>query len=547
MMEAVGMDNELEWSSKYSPDIDFAMNEPDNFPVMNTSAIQVARQELPDLKIYGYQAYEKLSEEIDAGRASYLGIDISLDRLVVIKEWRRLAGQTPPLDYDNYLLKIDRLQQIDHPSIPRYLNSFATPTGFCVVREYQSGISLAELGDLPASDIRLVADAVLKILTDLHHLTPAVIHQNIKPENIIFISEPTLKIYLVDFGLHSAKGANASIGKPGFTSPPHLLNQSLTSTSDIYSLGVSLICLLTGTATAQVHDLFDRNDRIQFQQLLPPNTDPQLIKSLEMMVEPQHQDRAINPNTIVPVKNHRPSSNQALEELRMSLDDISAPKKKVNWVKWGIGSAVLIGLGLGARLFIFPDDGEPSPADIAKNQAIAEKANFAASDRGQLLKDKRCPNCNFSYQNFAKAELSGAIVSQSIFNGADFSKANMNLAIFKDADLSGANFTKANLQNAAFYGAKFMGTNLVGANLSNAKLVYAKLKGAWLRDANLSRADLKFAEIQQVDLTRANLTGADLSNADLSYTNLRSAILTGAKLEGTILTGATMPDGSTHP
>ena len=508
---------------------------------------KLSGQDLPDLKIYGYQVYEKLSEQIDLGRVSYLGIDISLDRLVVIKEWRRLAGQTPPLDYDNYLPKIDRLQQIDHLSIPRYLNSFATPTGFCVVREYQSGISLAELGDLPASDIRLVADAVLKILADLHRLTPAVIHQNIKPENIIFISEPTLKIYLVDFGLHPARSANASMGKPGFMSPAQLSNQSLTSTSDIYSLGVSLICLLTGTATDRVHNLFDRNYRIQFQQLLPPNTDPQLIKSLEMMIEPQPQNRDVNPNKIVPVKSQRPSSSQALEELRKSLDNVAEPKKKINWVKWGIGVSALLGLGLITRLFIFPDDGELSPAEIAKNQAIAEKANFAASDRGQLLKEKRCPNCNFSYQNFAKAELSGAIVSQSTFNGADFSKANMNLAIFKDADLSGANFTKANLQNAAFYGAKFMGTNLIGANMSNAKLVYAKLKGAWLRDANLSRADLKFADIQQVDLSRVNLTGADLSNADLSYANLRQAVLVGAKLDGAILTGATMPDGSIHP
>ena len=531
----------------YSSDSDFAMNEPDNFPDLNTSAIQVAGQNLPNLKIYGYQVYEKLSEQAGVGRVSYLGIDIKLDRLVVIKEWQRVTGQTPPLDYANYLPEINRLQQIDHLSIPRYLNSFATPTGFCVVREYQSGISLAELGDLPASDIRLVADAVLKILSDLHRLTPTVTHQNIKPENIIFISEPSLRIYLVDFGILPARGFHANAGTPGFMPPAQLFNQRLTSTSDIYSLGVSLICLLTGTPTDRVHDLFDSNYRIKFQHLLPPNTDQQLIKSLELMIDPQPQQRAINPNAIVPVKSHRTSSNQALEELRKSFDDSSASKQKINWVKWGIGISVLLGLGLVTRLFIFPDDGELSPAEIAKNQAIAAKANFAASDRGQLLKEKRCPNCNFSYQNFAKAELSGAVVSQSTFNGADFSKANMNLAIFKDADLSGANFTKANLQNAAFYGAKFMGTNLVGANMSNAKLVYAKLKGAWLRDANLSRADLKFAEIQQVDLTRVNLTGADLSNADLSYANLRQAILVGAKMDGAILTGATMPDGSIHP
>lgn len=522
------------------------MNEPDNFSKMDTAAVQVMGHGLPDLRIYGYQVYEKLSEHIDTGKASYLGLDSNLGRLVVIKEWRRLPGQSPSLDYNHYLPEVERLQQLDHLNIPRYLNSFATSTGFCVVREYQSGVSLAELGDLPPSDIRLVADAVLNILADLHRLKPVVIHHNIKPENIIVKSEPELMIYLVDFGLCPVKGFPVSVSTQGFI-PEHLSTPKLRSTTDIYSLGVSLICLLTGTATSQAQNLFDNNNRLQFQHLLPPNTDPQLIKSLEIMVEPISQQRSGEVTSIVPVKNRRLNSNPVLEELRMSLDNIAEPKQKNKWVPWGIGISLLLGLGLITRLFIFPDDGELSPAQVAKNQEIAQKANFAASDRGQLIKEKRCPNCNLNYQNFSKAELSGAIVPQATFNGANFSNANLNMAIFKDADLSGANFSKANLRQAAFYGAKLVGTNLVGANLTSAKLVYAKLKGAWLRDANLANADLKFAEIQQVDLTRANLTGADLSNADLSYTNLRNAILAGAKLDGTILTGATMPDGSTHP
>ncbi len=523
------------------------MNEPDSSLSLSTSAIQVTRNNLPDLKIYGYQVYEKLSEHNDIGRISYLGIDIKLDRLVVIKEWRRIEGHSSSFDYGDYLPEIERLQQLNHLNIPHYLNSFATPTGFCVVREYQSGVSLAELGDLPQSDIRLVADAVLNILGDLHKSTPLVIHQNIKPENIIFNSEPKLMIYLVDFGLHSSKDPHASMGTPGFISPEQLFNLDLTPTSDIYSLGVSLICLLTGTPTSEAQHLFDDTCRLQFQHLLPANTDPQLINSLEIMVEPNRQQRQIDANNLIPIERHRPSPNQALQDLKMSFDNIPEPKKKIKWVQWGLGVSLLFGLALLVRQFVFPDDGELSPAQIVKNQAIAQKADFAASDRGQLMKEKRCPNCNLNYQNFVKAELSGAIVPQATLNGANFSQANLSLAIFRDADLSGANFSKANLNQAALYGTKLIGTNLTGANLSNAKLVYAKLKGAWLRDANLSNADLKFAEVQQVDLTNANLTGADLSNADLSYTNLRRAILLGAKLDGTILTGATMPDGSTHP
>jgi uncharacterized protein YjbI with pentapeptide repeats len=225
---------------------------------------------------------------------------------------------------------------------------------------------------------------------------------------------------------------------------------------------------------------------------------------------------------------------------------VNRPKPK-SWVRWGIGG-ILLGLGLfGVRQFLVSDGDELSPAQIAKNQEIVKQAEFAASDRGKLLKEKRCTSCNLNYQNFAKAELSGAIVPQSSLIGANFANANLTLAIFQDADLSGANLSKANLQQAAFYGAQLTGANLAGANLTKAKLVYAKLKGSWLRDANLSSADLKFAEFQQVDLTNANLSGADLSNADLSYANLRHAKLTGAKLTATNLTGTTMPDGSIHP
>lgn len=539
------------------------MSESDNFFLINPPVREVDGNDLPDLKIYGYQVYEKLSEHLDFGKISYLGIDLKLDRLVVIKEWRRLdlakpnlaptanfrqQRQIPSLDYGNYLPEIERLQQLDHLNIPRYLNSFATPTGFCVVREYQSGVSLAELGDLPPSDIKLVAEAVLNILDDLHRLTPIVIHHNIKPENIIVNSEPTLKIYLVDFGLHQSQDPHASMGTPGFLPPPFLFSSAQTANPDSYSLGVSLICLITGTATTQAQTLFDNTYRPQFKHLIPGNIDPQSIQFLEKMVVPrrQHQDLELNLNQTALVEN-RSRSNHSRVDLKTGFEQIPKPKRKIKWLPWGIGMSLLSALAfIGYQNMSF-ENSEPSPAEIAKNQAIAQKANFAASDRGQMLKEKRCPNCNLNYQNFSKAELSGVNAPQSNLTGADFSEANLTLAIFRDADLSGANFSKANLHKSAFYGAKLIGTNLVGANLSNSKLVYAKLKGAWLRDANLANADLKFAEVQQVDLTRANLTGADLSNADLSYTNLSKAILVGANLTGTNLTGATMPDGSIHP
>ena len=176
------------------------MNDLDNSALPIESAAE-SMGNLPDLKIHGYQVSEKLSVHSNGNRISYLARENDSERLVVIKEWR-LDRQVPSLDYANYLPEIVRLQQLDDPSIPRYLNSFQTATGFCLVREYQPGVSLAELGTLPPADIRLVTDAVLNILKHLHHLTPVCIHQNIKPENIIVDTETDLAIYLVDFGLY---------------------------------------------------------------------------------------------------------------------------------------------------------------------------------------------------------------------------------------------------------------------------------------------------------------------------------------------------------
>jgi uncharacterized protein YjbI with pentapeptide repeats len=521
------------------------MNDIDNSDPKRESTIEIVGENLPDFKIHGYRVDEILSNHLDRGRITYLAREIETERLVVIKEWRQLDVRALVPDYANYLPEIARLQQLDSPNISRYLNSFQTPTGFCLVREYIPGVAISELGTLPPADIRLLTDATLSILDALHHLMPVVIHQNIKPANIIVDTETELAIYLVDFGLR------LHTDEP----PANDRSESIavaTEAYDLYSLGMSMICSLTGTSTSQAQHLFDLNYRLNFQHLIPQNTDPKLIAWLTKMVESNHRHDYLDTFTERTIRTDRSpislsADPAADDEARVSFQ-MPEPKPPVQWWRWGVGAGVLLALAVIVRQFVFPtSNDELTPAQIAKNQSIAQEAEFAASDRGRLIKEKRCISCNLTNQNFAKAELAGAVLLQSSLNGTNFTKANLTLAIFQDADLSGANLSQANLQKAALYGAKLISTNLSGANLDRAKLVYAKLKGASLRDAILTNADLKFAEFQQVDLRNANLTGADLSNADLSYSNLSKAILTNAKLDGTTLTGATMPDGSVHP
>jgi len=97
-------------------------------------------------------------------------------------------------------------------------------------------------------------------------------------------------------------------------------------------------------------------------------------------------------------------------------------------------------------------------------------------------------------------------------------------------DLAGADLSQANLEYA----------NLRNANLERANLEQAKLRSANLCGANLARADLRGANLEGADLTEANLEEADLSGANLKGSNLEKAI----KLRKTLLTGATLPDGT---
>ncbi|MEM7580476.1 MAG: pentapeptide repeat-containing protein [Cyanobacteria bacterium P01_A01_bin.80] len=95
--------------------------------------------------------------------------------------------------------------------------------------------------------------------------------------------------------------------------------------------------------------------------------------------------------------------------------------------------------------------------------------------------------------------------------------------------------------NIDLYGANLVDIVLTGANLAGATLFSVNLEGADLRDVNLENANLQQANLTAVDLTGANLTGAILRRANLTDASLDKAIC-----EGTVFTGATLPNGQLY-
>ncbi|MDZ8226448.1 serine/threonine-protein kinase [Nostoc sp. ChiVER01] len=245
-----------------------------------------------------YEVQQLLGKK--AGRRTLLARDLQTQELVVIK----LLSFGDDFEWDSLKLferEAETLKSLSHPLIPQYLNYFEVnlPTikGFALVQTYiraktleqylQSGRTFTE------AEVKQIAKALLEILIYLHGLYPPVIHRDIKPSNILLgerSGNSVGQVYLVDFGsvqtiLATETGTRTVVGTYGYM-PPEQFGGRTVAASDLYSLGATLIYLMTGNHPA---DLPQKDFRIQFEQAA--NVSPSFSKWLKWMIEPSLEGR----------------------------------------------------------------------------------------------------------------------------------------------------------------------------------------------------------------------------------------------------------------
>ncbi|MDB9506462.1 serine/threonine-protein kinase [Microcystis aeruginosa CS-338/01] len=196
---------------------------------------------------------------------------------------------------------MDVLKQLNHPQIPRYLDHFDSGNGLCLVQEFKNAQPLSNPRSYNPEQIKKIAIQLLNILIYLQDKTgypEPIYHRDIKPDNILL--DDQLKVYLIDFGLAkmgSREVNNSSIfaGTPIFIAPEQFLRKRLTKASDLYGLGLTLICLVTGINSDKISELQDQyNDcKIRFKHLVP-KLSLQFIGWLEKMVERDVEKRFQN-------------------------------------------------------------------------------------------------------------------------------------------------------------------------------------------------------------------------------------------------------------
>jgi serine/threonine protein kinase len=156
------------------------------------------------------------------------------------------------------------LKNLQHPNIARLIDSGATPDGDpYFVMEYVEGQRLdlyCEAKSLSAKSriglFRQLCAAVQYLHQNL------VVHRDLKPSNILVKTDGTIK--LVDFGIAKLLQIsdeflvplNATIGlmTPDYASPEQICGGPLSTLTDVYSLGIVLYELLTGTKPFSASD-----------------------------------------------------------------------------------------------------------------------------------------------------------------------------------------------------------------------------------------------------------------------------------------------------
>ncbi|MGG6293744.1 protein kinase domain-containing protein [Leptolyngbya sp. AN02str] len=243
-----------------------------------------------------YRINKELGHNHSGGRVTFLATDTVTDQPVVIKQFQFARSANSWVDFDAHQRELQLLQTLEHSGIPRYLTSFETEDGFCLVQEYKDALPLSSSRTFSAEEIRNVAVSALHILNYLQNRIPPVIHRDVKPDNILL--DANGNVFLVDFGFaHVGEGSvgvsSVVKGTLGFMPPEQLFHRQLTEASDLYGLGMTLICLLTGTPADQIGDLVDISYRVSFKHLVP-KLSIHWVRWLEKMVEPRLSERFPN-------------------------------------------------------------------------------------------------------------------------------------------------------------------------------------------------------------------------------------------------------------
>ncbi len=197
--------------------------------------------------------YEIIKTIGEGGMANvYLANDTILDRKVAIKVLRGDLSND-----EKFIRRFKRealsVSNLSHPNIVEVYDVGEEDGNYYIVMEYIEGKTLKQLlQKRGALTLNEVIDIMTQLTDGLAHAHEAyIIHRDIKPQNIMIEDNGLVKI--TDFGIAMALNStqltqtNSVMGSVHYLPPEQANGKGSTVKSDIYSLGILMYELLTGS------------------------------------------------------------------------------------------------------------------------------------------------------------------------------------------------------------------------------------------------------------------------------------------------------------
>ncbi len=182
------------------------------------------------------------------------------------------------------------LANLAHPNIARLLDNGTTETGLpYYVMEYVEGETLLKYVNAGQVAVRERLEIFRKICSAVQFAhSHLVVHRDLKPSNILITKDNEPK--LLDFGIAKVlnpeqseiKGTATLLGMmtPNYASPEQLRGETVTTASDIYSLGVILYELMTGTLPFNLKQ-YTLIEMMQVVSTTEPQTPSQVVNRVD--------------------------------------------------------------------------------------------------------------------------------------------------------------------------------------------------------------------------------------------------------------------------
>ncbi len=181
----------------------------------------------------------------------YRSTDTRLGRMVAAKVMDdRYVGD--PVFAERFQREARSMAQLSHPNLVGVYDFYSEGEHIFLIMELIDGGTLRELlaesGPMPAPLAMTIMRLVLTGLDAVHRA--GMVHRDLKPDNVLINTNHQVK--LSDFGLVRAASAsnvtsNQIVGTVSYLSPEQVTGADITAASDVYSAGIVLFELLTGS------------------------------------------------------------------------------------------------------------------------------------------------------------------------------------------------------------------------------------------------------------------------------------------------------------